>query len=251
MFGGTLNYRVGIGVYLSGLFSSSADSPMCRRPGGRIAMSYLVAAPDFLASAATDLSNIGSTLTAANAAAAATTTAVVAAGADEVSAGIAAVFGVRGQAYQALSAQAAAFHEQFVQTLTAGARSYASAEAANLAAFTANPAQSIEQDLLNAINAPTQALLGRPLIGNGANGTTNAQGVGTPGGPGGVLYGNGGNGGNSTTSGAPGGAGGSAGLVGRGGNGGTGGPGAPGGAGGRGGLLHGKNGATGAAGPAL
>ena len=33
-------------------------------------MSYLVAAPEFLASAATDLSNIGSTLSAAHAAAA-------------------------------------------------------------------------------------------------------------------------------------------------------------------------------------
>jgi PE-PPE domain/PE family/PGRS repeats len=247
MFGGTLNYRVGIGVYLSGLFSGSADSPMCRRPGGRIAMSYLVAAPEFLASAATDLSNIGSTLSAANAAAAATTTEVVAAGADEVSAGIAALFGVQGQAYQTLSAQAAAFHEQFVQTLTAGAGSYASAEAANLAAFAANPAQSIEQDLLNAINAPTQALLGRPLIGNGANGTTNAQGVGTPGGPGGVLYGNGGNGGNSTTSGAPGGAGGPAGLIG---TGGTGGLGAPGGEGGTAGLLWGTGGTGGFGGPA-
>src|ERR1700758_2335776 len=151
MFGGTLNYRVGIGVYLSGLFSSSADSPMCRRPGGGIAMSYLVAAPAFLASAATDLSNIGSTLSAANAAAAATTTEVVAAGADEVSAGIAALFGVQGQAYQALSAQAAAFHEQFVQTLTAGGSSYAAAEAA-----AASPLQSV----VDPINAQVQAATG-------------------------------------------------------------------------------------------
>jgi hypothetical protein len=37
-------------------------------------MSYLVAAPEFLASAATDLSSIGSTLSEANAAAAASTT---------------------------------------------------------------------------------------------------------------------------------------------------------------------------------
>src|SRR5260370_30124342 len=101
MFGGPLNYRIGIGVCLSGLFSSSADSPMCRRPGGRIAMSYLVAAPEFLASAATDLSNIGSTLSAANAAAAATTTEGVAAGADEGSAGGAAVVWVPGPGVRA------------------------------------------------------------------------------------------------------------------------------------------------------
>ena len=32
----------------------------------------------------------------------------------------------------------------------------------------ANPLQLLEQQLLNAINSPTLALLGRPLIGNGA-----------------------------------------------------------------------------------
>jgi len=40
-------------------------------------MSYVVAVPEFVASAASDLSNIGSGLTAAHAAAAAPTTAVV------------------------------------------------------------------------------------------------------------------------------------------------------------------------------
>ncbi|EFD43073.1 predicted protein [Mycobacterium tuberculosis variant africanum K85] len=57
---------------------------------------------------------------------------------------------------------------------------YASAEAAN-----------VEQQLLGAINAPTMALLGRPLIGHGADG---APGTGQAGGAGGILYGNGGNG---------------------------------------------------------
>jgi hypothetical protein len=105
-------------------------------------MSYLVAAPEFLASAATDLSNIGSTLSAAKSAAAAPTTGVLAAAEDEVSAAIAAMFSAHGQGFQALSAQAAAFHDRFVQTLTAGAGSYVGAEAANVAAFTANPAAS-------------------------------------------------------------------------------------------------------------
>src|ERR1700741_849981 len=155
-------------------------------------MSSLIAAPEFLASAATDLSNVGSTLNAANAAAAAQTTGVLAAAEDEVSAAIAAVFSARGQGFQALSVQAAAFHDQFVQALTAGAGSYASAEAANAAAFTANPAQTIQQDLLNAINAPSLALTGRPLIGKGANG---APGTGAPGGAGGWISGNGGAGG--------------------------------------------------------
>jgi len=86
-----------------------------------------------------------------------------------MSAPIAAVFAAHGQGFQALSAQAAAFHDQFVHALTAGAGTYVSAEAANLAAFTANPAQTIQQDLLNAINAPFLALTQRSLIGNGAN----------------------------------------------------------------------------------
>ena len=61
-------------------------------------MSYLVAAPEFLASAATDLSNIGSTLSAAKSAAAAPTTGVLAAAEDEVSAAVAALFAEQGQA---------------------------------------------------------------------------------------------------------------------------------------------------------
>ena len=128
-------------------------------------MSFLIAVPEMVAAAATDLARVGSALSAANAAAVVPTSSVIAAGADEVSATIAALFGAHAQAYQALSAQAATFHTQFVQALTAGANSYAGAEAAN-----ASPLQAAQQDALRAINAPSQALLGRPLIGNGANG---------------------------------------------------------------------------------
>src|ERR1700752_2168264 len=105
-------------------------------------MSFVIAAPEFLASAATDLANIGSTLGAANASAATQTTGVLAPAEDEVSAAIAAMFSAHGQGFQALSAQATAFHDRFVQTLTAGARSYVGAEAANVAAVAANPAGS-------------------------------------------------------------------------------------------------------------
>jgi hypothetical protein len=94
-------------------------------------MSFLIAVPEMVGAAATDLARVGSTLSAANAAAVAPTSSVTAAGADEVSASIAALFGAHAQAYQALSAQAATFHHQFVQALTAGANSYAGAEAAN------------------------------------------------------------------------------------------------------------------------
>ncbi|MGB9223871.1 PE family protein, partial [Mycobacterium sp.] len=132
-------------------------------------MSFVIAAPEMVASAASDLAGIGSMIGAANVASAASTTGVLAAAGDEVSAAIAAAFSAHGQGYQALGARAAAFHDQFVQALTAGAGSYASAEAANAAAFAANPLQTLQQDLLNAINAPSLALTGRPLIGNGVN----------------------------------------------------------------------------------
>jgi PE-PGRS family protein with aspartyl peptidase-like domain/PE family protein/PE_PGRS family protein len=206
-------------------------------------MSLLLAVPEVMTDATTSLASLGSTIDAAHAAAAAPTTAMLAAAEDEVSTAIAAAFSQYGSAYQALSAQAAAFHAQLVQTLNAGAGAYAATEAAN-----ATPLDTLEQGVLGLINAPTNTLLGRPLIGDGANGMTNAQGVGTPGGAGGILAGNGGNGGNSTATGAPGGAGGPAGLLlGNGGNGGTGGPAALGGAGGTGSLL-GAPGATGAPG---
>jgi hypothetical protein len=65
------------------------------------------------------LAGIESALNAANAAAATQTTSVLAAAEDEVSAAIAELLSGHGQAYQALSAQTAAFHAQFVQALTA------------------------------------------------------------------------------------------------------------------------------------
>ncbi|ARG77302.1 hypothetical protein B1T51_25735 [Mycobacterium kansasii] len=215
-------------------------------------MSFVTSTPEALLGATTDLAGIGSALNAANAAAAAPTTTVLAAAADEVSAGIAALFGSHGAAYQAVSAQAESFHRWFSQALSAAAGSYASAEAANVqqiltsaltggwAPAAAQP-PNLGQELLDLVNAPTQTLFNRPLIGNGANG---APGTGAPGGPGGYLFGNGGAGG-SGAPGMPGGNGGDAGLFGAGGTGGTGGPqnpgggprGGRGGSGGRGGVF--------------
>ncbi|WP_459797664.1 PE family protein, partial [Mycobacterium riyadhense] len=195
-------------------------------------MSFVITAPQLLSATAGQLAGIGSTIGAANAAAAAPTTTVLAAAEDEVSVAIAALFGCYAQGYQALGAQAASFHDRFVQTLTASAGWYVSAEAAST-----NPLQCV----LDAINAPTQMLLGRPLIGNGADATAPGQN----GGDGGLLYGNGGAGYSSTTAGVGGTAGGSAGLIGAGGRGGAGGVGAAGGAGGNGGWLYGSGGAGG------
>lgn len=120
-------------------------------------------------------------------------------------------------------------YDQLASKLATDAAAYLGAESAN--------ANQLLSNAVNAstalVNGPFLELTGRPLIGNGANGYTNAQGIGTPGGAGGWLYGNGGSGGNSAHAGVAGGAGGNAGLIG---NGGMGGAGLRGGDGGTGGL---------------
>ena len=97
-------------------------------------MSFLTTQPEALTAAAGNLLGIGSSMNAQNAAAAAPTTGVVPAAADEVSAVTAAQFAAHAQMYQAVSAQAAAIHEMFVNTLTTSSGSYAATEAANAAA---------------------------------------------------------------------------------------------------------------------
>ncbi|QNI06159.1 PE family protein [Mycobacterium kubicae] len=177
-------------------------------------MSYLFATPDLITSAAAGAEGIASSIRAANLAALAPTSTLAAAASDEVSAAIASLFSSYGQEYQALSAQAAAFQEQFVQALSNASRAYAAAEAVN-----AGPLQTIADQILGVINAPTNLLLGRPLIGDGYNGT---PGTGQAGGDGGILWGNGGAGGSAGLLGQTGGRGGNAGLIGNGGAGGAG-----------------------------
>lgn len=203
-------------------------------------MSRLIVAPDWLASAAAEVQSIGSALSAANAAAAAPTTLLVAAAEDEVSAAAAALFANYGREYQTLSVRFASLDQQFAQALNSAAASYQTAEATG-----ASLVQTATQGVLGVINAPTEFMFGRSLIGDGADGTA-ASPIGEPGG---ILYGDGGNGYSQTTPGAVGGAGGSAGFIGNGGAGGAGGPGAGGGTGGLGGWLWGNNGAAGTGDP--
>jgi len=117
-------------------------------------MSFVIAAPEMVTAAAQNLAGIRSMLAESSAAAAAPTAGVVAAAADEVSAGVASLFGAFGQEYQVLSAQASAFHDQFVNLLNAGAGAYLSTEVANA-----------EQAAADAVNAPVQGLLGQSSIG--------------------------------------------------------------------------------------
>jgi hypothetical protein len=113
-------------------------------------MSFVVAAPEQVQTAAQSLAGIRSTLGESSASAATPTTGMLAAAGDEVSAGVASWFNTFGQEYQFLNAQAQAFHLQFVNLMNAGAGAYLSTEVANA-----------EQNLLNAVNAPTQGLLGQ------------------------------------------------------------------------------------------
>lgn len=98
-------------------------------------MSYVITDPDMMGAAADELQGIGSTLTATNTAAAAPTTGVLPPATDSVSARAAALLDAHAQQYQALSARAEAFHNQFVQTLIDAKNTYAEAEASNAAAM--------------------------------------------------------------------------------------------------------------------
>lgn len=121
--------------------------------------------PQLLAAAANDLSAIAAQMSGANAAAAAPTSDLTAAGGDPVSAYIAALFNYHAARYQAVGAQAATYHEQFVQLMRSGAGSYAATEAANVSPM---------QDAFGAVKAAAESPTGRSLI----DGAKSAVGTG-------------------------------------------------------------------------
>jgi PE family len=93
-------------------------------------MAYVVADPEMMTAAASDLATIGSDLSAAHLAAAARTTSVIPAAADEVSAGIANLMSTHALDFQAMAQSASTFHQQFTHNIHAAAASYSSAESA-------------------------------------------------------------------------------------------------------------------------
>ena len=212
--------------------------------------SFLIAAPEALATASADLSGIGEAIRDATSAAAPSTTGIAAPALDEVSAAITKLFGSYGQEFQALSAQGAQFHSAFTQLLSSGGSAYAAADVNSSGLL-----QSIVQAAQPfGIFSPVEGLTGRSLFVNGANG---AAGSGANGGNGGWLIGNGGNGGSGADgpSGGNGGSGGQAGFWGAGGSGGAGGnataaggTGGNGGDGGGTGLIGGGSGGVGGTG---
>ncbi|MGB9302537.1 MAG: PE family protein [Mycobacterium sp.] len=148
-------------------------------------MSFVIA-PDLVTAAAQNLSGIHSSLGEAAAAAAAPTSSLAAAGADEVSAAIARMFGTYGQEFQALNAQAAAFHAEFVSLLNGSGAAYLSTELANaqqaLQSAMAPAAASAASDPLGGLLGGLGGVLG------GGGTTTGTGGLGL----GGLLGGSGG-----------------------------------------------------------
>ncbi|OBI89389.1 PE-PPE domain-containing protein [Mycobacterium sp. 1245805.9] len=102
-------------------------------------MAYVLAQPQVMATAAGDMAAIGTTLNDAAAATVGRTTGVLAAGADEVSTAVAALFSATGQEWQALLGRAAAFHGEFVRALTSAGDAYANTEATGAAALADPP----------------------------------------------------------------------------------------------------------------
>jgi|SRR5271166_1268783 len=128
-------------------------------------MAYVIADPETMTAAATDLAAIGSNLNAAHLTAAAPTVAVLPAAADEVSASIAHLFSGYGQEYQAMAGQAAAFHDQFVANLKTGAGAYAQAEATNAASLWSLLPSWLQDDLLAAGAYAAGLLIAGIIIG--------------------------------------------------------------------------------------
>jgi hypothetical protein len=128
-------------------------------------MSFMITNPDMMAAAASELQTIGSTLAATNTAAAVPTTSVLPPAADSVSARAAALLDAAAQQYQAFSAQAETFQNQFVQTLNAAQTFYAETEADNTAAMQMSGATPTPQ------TSPTDVAL---IMGGTGNPTPSA-----------------------------------------------------------------------------
>ncbi|HEY0229047.1 MAG TPA: PE-PPE domain-containing protein [Mycobacterium sp.] len=112
-------------------------------------MSFVITDPDMMAAAADQMQSVGSALAETNTAAAAPTMTVLPPGADSVSVRAAALLDAHAQQYQAFSAQAEVFQNQFVQTLNAAQQFYAETEGSNAAAMqlTSNMSPTTSQNI--------------------------------------------------------------------------------------------------------
>lgn len=139
-------------------------------------MSFVIASPAQVQAAAEDLAGIRSSLVEAASSAAGSTTAVLPAAADEVSAAISAMFGNFGREFQWASAQAQAFHAEFVRLINAGAAAYAGTELANAEQAMANAMPGgVAAGAAQGVGAA--GLLGGILGGGSSGGTSGVTGL--------------------------------------------------------------------------
>lgn len=148
-----------------------------------IRMPHLIATTKLIEAAAEDLAGIRAAVDEATTTSSPSTTGIAAAAQDEVSTAIASLFGNFGREFQALSAQAQAFHQQFIEFMNAGANAYVTAESANAAASGLASALSASaagepsgliaglESFTNAVAAPYQAF--------GFNTFNNLQAIGS------------------------------------------------------------------------
>ncbi|AGC64065.1 PE family protein [Mycobacterium liflandii 128FXT] len=146
----------------------------------------LLASPQAMTATATEVAEIGLAINQADLAVAGPTTGLAAAAADEVSEAIATLFDNYAQGYQAVSRQAAAFHDAFAQTLFAASDSYVRAEAAAVKALAGltEPVANLFAPVLSgpeSVAASATALLsGAPLKSVEAALILSESGVPTP-----------------------------------------------------------------------
>jgi hypothetical protein len=156
---------------------------------GEWAVSFVIAAPDLVQGAAQNLAGIRASLAEAAAMVAAPTTGVVPAAADEVSAAISVLFGNFGQQFQTLSAQAQAFHADFVSLMNAGAAAYLSTEVANAAQAAVNAISGAGSAGAAGATPAAGGLLGGLLGGGSGSGGLVGGLIGGTSGGGGLLGG--------------------------------------------------------------
>jgi hypothetical protein len=128
-------------------------------------MSFVITDPGMMAAAADEMQSVGAALAATNTAAARPTAGVLPPAGDSVSLRAAALLDAHAQQYQAFSAQAEAFQNQFVQTLNAAQTFYAETEADNTAAMQMSAASPTPQ------TSPTDVAL---IMGGTGNPTPSA-----------------------------------------------------------------------------
>ncbi|OBK16698.1 PE family protein [Mycobacterium asiaticum] len=131
----------------------------------------VVAVPELIAAAATDLATIDRTLAVARMTAAGPTSNVLPAAADEVSGAVAQLFSQQAREYQRTAGHGAAYLQQFVEHLALAARSYGGVDAAN--------ASTLGTAAADAYLTAAASALGTAAADASALGIANASALGT------------------------------------------------------------------------